>query len=167
MARQVKKLARPWTSLRLCDYDEKHILSSEDIASTIAKIEGLESIVEFLEACNAVLTLTCAWQVIGSVAGRRPFVSLRIHAPRKTRCVVHESAPRSVSCGTLVFTSQGDSLKTRASLATRMPEDEGRPGRHRRRQNLLIACNGASLLRCGRLMKRVLRRFNLHSSLCG
>lgn len=53
MARQVKKLARPWTSLRLCDYDEKHILSSEDIASTIAKIEGLESIVEFLEACNA------------------------------------------------------------------------------------------------------------------
>ena len=85
----------------------------------------------------------------------------RTLSERARRSVVHGTAPYIDFCCKLRCALYGDSLSTRALLATRISEDERLSRRHRRRQKALVARNGAASLRCGRPINRTLGRFNL------
>ena len=108
-----------------------------------------------LEKCGATIA---TWMPHVTVeAGKH----IRFSPARTRRSVVHGTALHTGFRSIHWFTSQCDSLKTHVLLATRRSEGGHLSRRHRRRQKLLVARNGAPSLRCGRLQKRTLGRFNL------
>ena len=100
-----------------------------------------------LEKCGATIA---TWMPHVTVeAGKH----IRSSPARTRRSVVHGTALHTGFRSVHWFTSQCDSLKTHVLLATRRSEGGHLSRRHRRRQKLLVARNGAPSLRCGGLQK--------------
>ena len=97
------------------------------------------------EKCEA--TIATWMHCLSGLAGK----GTRPSPARTRRSVVHGTAPHTGNRSARWFTPQGDSVKTHALLATRIPEDGQPSRRHRRRKKLLVARNGVPSLRCRRL----------------